>query len=92
MSSKNYYGLVFKFHQRLGIQRVVINLKERNVGTNEKRPKQGLASVKDLTVKLHEGRDSTYHRVDYIWMKKKFRLPNDLTWRYVIKKVIKKII
>ena len=28
----------------------------RNVGTNEKSPKQGLISAKDLTIELHEGR------------------------------------
>ena len=39
--------------------RVVMNLKERDVGTKEKSSKEGLASAKDLTVKLHEGRDST---------------------------------
>ena len=68
MSSKNYYGLVFNF-TRDQKYRVVINLKERNVGTKEKNSKQGLASAKDLTVKLREGRDLTYHRLDYIWMK-----------------------
>ena len=46
--------------------RVVMNLKERNVGTKEKSSKEGLASAKGLTVKLHEGRDSTFHRLDYI--------------------------
>ena len=46
----------------------------------EKNPKQGLASAKDLAVKLHEGQDSTYHRLDYIWMKIfVFRLPDSLT-------------
>ena len=43
-----------------------MNLKERNLGTKEKSPKQGIASAKDLTVKLNEGRDSTYDRLDYI--------------------------
>ena len=37
-----------------------------NVGTKEKCPKQGFANAKDLTEKLHEGRDSTYDRLDYI--------------------------
>ena len=45
---------------------VVINRKERNLGTKEKSPKQSITSAKDLTVKLNEGRDSTYHRLDYI--------------------------
>ena len=57
MSSKNYYGLVFQFHQISGKNitrnieeyKVVINLKERNVGAKEKSLKQGLASAKDLT-------------------------------------------
>ena len=39
--------------------RVVINLKERNVGTKKKSYKEGLASSKDLTAKLHEGQNST---------------------------------
>ena len=52
MSSKNYYGLV-------------INLKERNASTKEKSSKD-LASSKDLNVELHDGRDSTYHRLNYI--------------------------
>ena len=38
----------------------------RNVGTKVNNPKQGLVSAKDLTVKHHEGRDSTYRRLDYI--------------------------
>ena len=59
---KNYYGLVFQFQQ----YRLVINLKERNLGTKEKSPKQGLASAKNLTVNLNEGRDLIYHRLDYI--------------------------
>ena len=53
--SSNYYGLVFHFPQ----YGTVINLKERNLGTKEKSPKQGLDSAEDLTVKLNEGRDST---------------------------------
>ena len=32
----------------------------------ENSPKQGIASAKDLPVKLNEGRDSTYHTLDYI--------------------------
>ena len=32
--------------------RVVRNLEERNVGTKEKSPKQGLTSAKDLTIEL----------------------------------------
>ena len=60
--------------------RVVIDPKERNVGAKEKSSKDGLASSKDLNVKVHESRDSTYHRLDYIWMKKYFfRLPDNLT-------------
>ena len=39
--------------------RVVINLKEMNVGTKEKSSKESLASSKDLNVKLHKGRNST---------------------------------
>ena len=39
--------------------RVVMNLKERNVGTKEKSSKEGLSRAKDLTVKLHEGRNTT---------------------------------
>ena len=35
------------------------------MGTKEKSPKQGISRAKDLTVKLHEDRDSTYHRLDY---------------------------
>ena len=31
-----------------------------------KRPKQGLTGAEDLTTMLHEGRDSPYHRLDYI--------------------------
>ena len=57
---------------------VVINLKERYVGMKEKCPKQGLASAKDLTVKLHEGQTSTY-RSDYIWMNFFFRSTDNLT-------------
>ena len=67
--------------------------KEERVKMIEKSLKQGLAISKDLTVKLHEGRDSTYHRLDYIWMKIYFfRLPDNLTWRQVIKTVIQKMI
>ena len=43
-------------------KRVVKNLKERNVDTKKKSPKQGLTSAEDLTIKLrNKGRDSTYH-------------------------------
>ena len=35
--------------------RVVRNLEERNAGTKEKSPKQGLTSAKDLTMELSEG-------------------------------------
>ena len=95
MSSKNYYGLVFRFHQRSGIlseYRAVINLKERNVGPKEKSPKQGLASAKDQTVKQHEGRDSTYHRLAYnIWMERfvSFCLPHNLTLKSDLKSNLK---
>ena len=91
MSSKNYYGLVFQFHQIS----VVINPKETNVGTKERSPKNGLASAKDLTVKLHEGRDSTYHRLDYMWMERFFfSLPDNLTKKvinYLVNYLIKKV-
>ena len=62
--------------------RVAINLKEINVGTKEKSPKLA------LTVKLHEGQNSTYHRLDYIWMERFFfqaAMPDNLTWKQVIK-------
>ena len=36
------------------------------MGTIEKSSKQSLANVKDLTVKLHVGRDSTRHRLEII--------------------------
>ena len=50
------------------------------MGTKEKSPKQGSASAKDLTVKLREGRNSTCHRLDFMWMKRFFlRLPDNLT-------------
>ena len=40
--------------------RVVINMKERNVARKRKvSNKVYVASAKDLTVKLHEGQDST---------------------------------
>ena len=39
-------------------------VKERNVGTKGKSPKQDLASAKDLTVELPEGRESPYDRLD----------------------------
>ena len=39
--------------------RVIRNLKERNVGRKEKSSKESLASSKDLNVKLHEGRTQT---------------------------------
>ena len=42
------------------------------MGTKEKSPKQGLTSAKDLTVKLHEGRDLTYHRLDFMWLERFF--------------------
>ena len=34
-------------------------MKERNVGTKGKSPKQGLISAKDLTIELPEGRESS---------------------------------
>ena len=36
-------------------------MEEGNMGT-VKSPKQGLASAKDLTIELPEGRESPYHR------------------------------
>ena len=39
-------------------------MKGTYVGTKEKIPKQGLASAKDLTIDLPEGRESPYHRLD----------------------------
>ena len=39
-------------------------MKERNVGTKGKSPKQGITSAKDLTIELAEGRESPYHRLD----------------------------
>ena len=44
--------------------RVVRNLEERNVGTKEKSPKQDLTSCKELTIELHERRESLYYRLD----------------------------
>ena len=41
---------------------VVRNQEEKNVGTNEKNPKQDLTSAKDLTIELPEGRKSPYHK------------------------------
>ena len=41
-------------------------MEERIVGTKGKIPKQGLTSAKDLTIELHEGRESSYHRLDLI--------------------------
>ena len=38
-------------------KRVVRNLKERNVGTKWKSPKQSLTSARDLTIELPEGRE-----------------------------------
>ena len=40
-------------------KRVVKHLEERNVDTKKKSPKQGLASAKNLTMELPEGREST---------------------------------
>ena len=45
-------------------ERVVRNLKERNVGMKRKTPIQGLTSAQDLTIELSEGRESPYHRLD----------------------------
>ena len=44
--------------------RVVKNLKERNVGTKGKNPKENLTSANNLTIELPEGRESPYHRLD----------------------------
>ena len=78
MSGKNY-GLFFQFQQIRNID-IVINPKEKNVGTKERSPKHVVASDKDLTVKLHEGRDTSYNRLDYIWMEIFFfGLPDNLT-------------
>ena len=68
MSSMNYYGLVFQFHQISGKKiaknikeyKVVINLKERNVGTKEKILKQGLAIYKNAQ-RGHRALQHTFH-------------------------------
>ena len=39
-------------------------MEERNVGTKGKNLKQDLTSAKDLTIELHEGRESPYDRLD----------------------------
>ena len=31
-----------------------------------KSPKQNLTSAKDQTIELHEGRESPYHRIDWL--------------------------
>ena len=37
----------------------------RNVGTIKgESPKQNLTSAKELTIELHKGRESPYHRLD----------------------------
>ena len=41
-----------------------IIVKEWNVGTKGKRPKQGLTNAKDLPMELPDGRESPYHRLD----------------------------
>ena len=41
-------------------------MEERNVGTKGKSPKQGLTNAKDLPKELPEGRESPYHRLDYL--------------------------
>ena len=45
-------------------QLLVRNLKETNVGTMGKNPKQGLISAKDLTMQLSEGCESPCHRLN----------------------------
>ena len=45
-------------------KRVVRNLEERNVGTKRRSRKQNLTSAKDLTIKLTDGCDYPYHRLD----------------------------
>ena len=49
-------------HQSYG-KRVVKNLEKNNVGMKEEKSLHGLTSVKDLTVKLPEDRESPYHRL-----------------------------
>ena len=41
-------------------------MKERNVGTNGKSPKQDLTNAKDLPMELPEGRKCPYYRLDKI--------------------------
>ena len=45
-------------------KRVVRNLEERNVGTKVISPKQRITNIKDLTIELPEGRESSYHRLN----------------------------
>ena len=46
--------------------RILGNLKERNVGTKGKSPKQDLTSAKDLTIELPEEREFPYYRLDQL--------------------------
>ena len=39
-------------------------MEKRNVGMKKESPKQGLTSAKNLTIKLPEGREPPYHRLD----------------------------
>ena len=39
-------------------------MEERNVGTKEKSPKQGLTNANDLTIEHLKGRESPYHKLD----------------------------
>ena len=39
-------------------------MEERKVVTKGKSPKHGLTSFKDLTIKLPEGRESPYYKID----------------------------
>ena len=39
-------------------------MEEMNVGAKGKSPKQGLTNAKDLPMELHEGRESSNHRLD----------------------------
>ena len=53
-------------YKNSSIKRVVRNVKERNVGTKMKNPRQSLTIAHDLTIELPEGRESPYHRLAYL--------------------------
>ena len=47
-------------------KKLVRDLEKRNMGTKEKSPQKGLIRAKDLIIELSEGRESPYHRLDYL--------------------------